>query len=73
MDKKPNVLFILTDDQSYNTIHALGNPQIQTPNLDKLVQRGTSFARAHIPGGTVSAVCMPSRGMIISGKTLFHL
>lgn len=73
MAKKPNVLFILTDDQSYNTIHALGNPQIQTPNLDKLVQRGTSFTRAHIPGGTVSAVCMPSRGMINSGKTLFHL
>ena len=70
---KPNVLFLLTDDQRYGTIHALGNPEIQTPNIDKLVHDGTSFLNAHIPGGTVSAVCMPSRAMIKSGKTLFHL
>ena len=73
MEKKPNILFILTDDQNYGTVHALGNEEIQTPNLDNLVRRGTSFTRAHIPGGTVSAVCMPSRAMINSGKTLFHL
>ena len=71
--KRPNVLFLLTDDQRYGTIHALGNPEIQTPNMDRLVHRGTSFTNAHIPGGTASAVCMPSRAMINSGKTLFHL
>lgn len=71
--KKPNVLFLLTDDQRYGTIHALGNDEIQTPNLDRLVHRGTSFVNAHIPGGTSSAVCMPSRAMINSGKLLFHL
>ena len=71
--QKPNVLFLLTDDQSYNTIHALGNSEIQTPNMDRLVQRGMTFTNAHIPGGTISAVCMPSRAMINSGKTLFHL
>ena len=70
---KPNVLFILTDDQRAGTIHALGNEEIRTPNMDWLVQEGTSFTRAHIPGGTASAVCMPSRAMINSGKTLFHL
>lgn len=70
---KPNVLFILTDDQRYDTIHALGNRQIKTPNLDKLVENGTAFTHAHIPGGTSGAVCMPSRAMIHSGKTLFHL
>lgn len=73
MSKKPNILFILTDDQRAGTIHALGNPEINTPNIDKLVERGTSFTRAYIPGGTASAVCMPSRAMINSGKTLFHL
>ena len=73
MKKRPNVLFLLTDDQRYGTIHALGNSEIKTPNIDKLVQRGTSFVNAHIPGGTASAVCMPSRAMINSGKTLFHL
>lgn len=71
--KKPNVLFILTDDQRYDTIHALGNKQIKTPNLDKLVEASTAFTHAHIPGGTSGAVCMPSRAMINSGKTLFHL
>ena len=73
MKKRPNILFLLTDDQRYGTIHALGNHEIKTPNIDKLVQRGTSFVNAHIPGGTASAVCMPSRAMINSGKTLFHL
>ena len=70
--KRPNVIFILTDDQRYGTIHALGNEEIQTPRIDELVARGTSFLGAHIPGGTASAVCMPSRAMINSGKTLFR-
>lgn len=71
--RKPNVLFILADDQRYDTIHALGNKQIKTPNLDKLVEKGVAFSHAHIPGGTSGAVCMPSRAMIHSGRTLFHL
>lgn len=73
MSKKPNVLFIVTDDQRFDTIHALGNDEIITPNLDKLVSRGTSFVRAHISGGTCGAVCMPSRAMILSGRNPFHL
>lgn len=70
---RPNVLLILTDDQRAGTIHALGNPEIQTPNMDRLVRMGTVFTRAYIPGGTASAVCMPSRAMLNTGKTLFHL
>ena len=73
MSKRPNVLFLLTDDQRYGTIHALGNDEIITPNMDRLVERGTSFMNAHIPGGTASAVCMPSRAMINSGKYIFYL
>ena len=72
-EKKPNVLFLLTDDQRYGTIHALGNDEIITPNMDWLVEHGTSFMDAHIPGGTASAVCMPSRAMINSGKNIFYL
>ena len=71
--KKTNILFIFSDDQQYNTIRALGNNHIVTPNLDSLVRRGTSFTNAHIMGGTSSAVCMPSRAMLLSGRTLFHL
>ena len=70
---KKNVLFILTDDQRYNTIGAWGNPDIQTPTMDWLVREGTSFRQAHIPGGTSGAVCMPSRAMVHTGRTLFHL
>jgi len=70
---KPNILFILTDDQRCDTIHALGNDEIQTPHLDALVARGTTFTHAHIPGGTCAAICMPSRAMIHTGRALFHL
>lgn len=67
---KPNVLFLLTDDQRRNTIHALGNEDIITPNMDYLVKEGTSFTNAYIPGGYTGAVCMPSRCMINTGRYL---
>jgi arylsulfatase A-like enzyme len=73
MPRWPNVLFILTDDQRYDTIHALGNPYIKTPNLDALCAEGTAFTQAHIPGGTVPPVCMPSRAMLHTGRSLFSL
>ena len=71
--KKPNILFLLTDDQRYDAIHAIGDPQVITPNMDALVERGTTFLNAHIPGGHCGAVCMPSRAMIHTGRTPFHL
>ena len=73
MARKKNILFIVTDDQRFDTIHALGNPLISTPNLDALVRRGTAFTRAHIPSGICGAVCMPSRAMIHTGRQPFHL
>jgi len=73
MSSRPNVILFITDDQRFDTIHALGNTEIQTPNLDALVNRGTAFTRAYIPGGTYGAVCMPSRAMLYTGRTLFHL
>ncbi len=73
MAKKKNVLFVLADDQRFNTIHALGNPDVSTPTLDALIARGTTFTQAHIPCGTSGAVCMPSRAMLNTGRTLFHL
>ncbi len=69
----PNILFILTDDQRFDTIGALGHPEIRTPNMDRLVSMGTTFTQAHIPGGTCGAICCPSRAMLHTGKTLFHL
>ena len=72
-DNQPNVLFFFTDDQRFDTIRSLGNYQISTPNLDGLVRRGTTFQNAYIMGGTCPAVCMPSRAMLMTGRTLFHL
>ena len=70
---KPNIVLLFTDDQRFDTIGALGNPQIRTPHMDALVRRGTAFTHACIPGGTSGAVCMPSRAMLHTGRTLFHL
>ena len=71
MSDNPNILFFFTDDQRFDTIRALGNDRIRTPNLDTLVARGTRFTHSHIPGGTSGAVCIPSRAMLHTGRTLF--
>ena len=72
--KKPNILFLFTDDQRHDTIHALGNEQIKTPNLDSLANSGTAFTKAYYMGASkVAGVCMPSRAMLHSGRSLFHI
>ncbi len=70
---RPNVLFILTDDQQFDAIGALGNDQIHTPELDRLVGEGVSFSRAYIMGGNQPAVCCPSRAMIHTGRSLYRI
>jgi len=70
--QRPNVLLIFTDDQRYDTIAALGNPQIQTPQLDRLAARGTAFTHAFIQGGTSGAVCVASRMMLMTGRWIGH-
>ncbi|MGL1891397.1 MAG: sulfatase-like hydrolase/transferase [Spirochaetaceae bacterium] len=72
-EKRPNIVVLFTDDQRFDTIAALGNPNIITPNMDRLVKKGTSFTQAHIPGGTHGAVCMPSRAMLFTGRSLFRI
>ena len=68
-----NVLFIFADDQRADTIAALGNPHIQTPNLDRLARRGVAFNHAYMQGGMNGATCVPSRAMLLSGRSLFHI
>lgn len=72
-DTRPNVLVLFTDDQRFDTIRALGNQHIHTPHLDSLVESGTAFTRAYIMGSFSGAVCMPSRAMLLTGKSLFDL
>ncbi len=70
---RPNVLFLFADDQRADTIAALGNPVIKTPNLDRLVHNGVAFNRAYMQGGFNGATCVPSRAMLLSGQNLFHI
>ena len=73
MPARPNIVILFADDQRFDTIRALGNEEIITPNLDRLVERGTAYTNACIMGGTSGAICMPSRAMLMTGRTLFHL
>ena len=61
----PNVIFLLSDDQRPDTIAALGNPVIQTPNLDRLVREGSTFTQATC----ANPLCLPSRAEILSGQS----
>jgi len=68
---KPNIVFIYADDFAYWAINALGNEIIQTPNLDKLVAQGVSFSNAFNMGGWNGAICIASRSMLISGRSIW--
>ncbi|UCG56126.1 MAG: sulfatase-like hydrolase/transferase [Phycisphaerales bacterium] len=70
---KPNVLFLFSDDQREDTVGALGNPHISTPNLDKLVESGFAFRNAYCMGGFSGAVCLPSRMMTLRGRAWFSV
>jgi len=71
--KRPNFLFIFTDDQREDTVAALGNPHVKTPNLDKLVKSGMAFTNAYCMGGFSPAVCLPSRMMLLRGRSWFSV
>lgn len=62
-DKRPNIIFIITDQQRYDTISALGYPHVDTPNLDRLVKEGTHFTNCHVAG----ASCVPARASLFTG------
>jgi arylsulfatase A-like enzyme len=72
-DGRPNVVLLVTDDQRADTLAALGNPHIITPNMDRLVREGFVFRNAYCMGSTQPAVCMPSRTMLHSGRSLYRL
>ena len=61
--KAPNILWICTDQQRYDTIGALGNPYVSTPNIDRLVAEGVAFTHAYCQ----SPICTPSRASFLTG------
>ncbi len=70
---RPNFLFILTDDQSPFTLSAYGNDVCETPNIDRLAAAGMVFDDARHMGSWSGAVCLPSRTMIMTGRTVWRI
>jgi arylsulfatase A-like enzyme len=70
---KPNILFLFADDQRADALGASGNGYIRTPNIDHLAKTGVHFTSAYVMGGHHGAICAPSRAMLMSGKSLFHV
>ena len=63
MKERPNIILIITDQQRYDTISALGFDHCITPNLDKLVADGTTFEQCHV----TAASCAPARASLFTG------
>ena len=72
--KRPNILFILVDDQSPFDLRVY-NPHstLDAPHIERLAREGMTFDGAYHMGSHSGAVCTPSRHMIMSGRTLWHL
>jgi len=62
-ESRPNIIFIITDQQRFDTIAELGFPHMETPNLDRLVREGTTFTNCHV----TAASCAPSRASLFTG------
>ena len=63
-ETQPNILWICTDQQRYDTISGLGNSALSTPHIDDLMRTGVTFTRAYCQ----SPVCSPSRASFLTGR-----
>ncbi len=64
MDKKPNYIVIMTDDQGYGDLSCMGNTDFVTPNIDTLAKEGARFSNWY----AASPVCSPSRASLLTGR-----
>src|SRR6188768_1988033 len=62
-ERKPNVIFILSDDQNNDTIGCFGG-KVLTPEMDRLASLGVKFTRAYV----VTGICTPSRYSCLTGQ-----
>jgi len=62
-DARPDIVVIITDQQRYDTIRALGFDHMDTPNIDRLVERGVSFTQCHVTAPS----CVPCRASLFTG------
>ena len=62
--KRPNIIFIMSDDHAYQAISAYDNRLTQTPNIDRIAKEGMLFSNACV----TNSICAPSRAVILTGK-----
>jgi len=62
--KRPNIVFIMSDDHAYQAISAYDTTLIRTPNIDRLAHEGMLFTNASV----TNSICAPSRAVILTGK-----
>ena len=73
-DKRPNILFIVVDDQSPFDLKVYDQQSsLETPVIDSLAAEGMVFDAAHHMGAWAGGVCTPSRHMIMSGRSVWHI
>ncbi len=70
---RPNFVVLYTDDQRFDTIRALGNDEIRTPNMDRLASQGVTFTHCFTQGGMHGAICVPSRAQLHTGQSLWSV
>jgi len=71
--QKPNILILFADDQRADALGCSGNTYIETPNIDKLSERGVRFTNNYVMGGHHGAISAPSRAMLLTGKSLYNV
>ena len=66
--EKPNIIFIISDDQAWGDYSFMGHPHIQTPNIDQLAKESATYTKGYVS----SPICGPSLATIITGKYAFQ-
>lgn len=69
VDKRPNIILILSDDHSYPFLGCYGNPDVSTPNIDKLASNGIKYHRAF----TAAPQSVPSRATLMTGRNVLDI
>lgn len=62
--ERPNVIYLMTDDQRFDSLGCMGNPIIETPNIDRMAKEGVVFENAFV----TTAICMTSRACVLTGQ-----
>jgi len=69
---QPHIVFVIADDHRGDAVHALGDPNVLTPNFDALCESGVVFRQARCQGGMTDAICATSRACVMTARNVFN-